>query len=596
MAGSAALSPTASPPAPAGARGWSRECPGWCRPRARRAGPPSPATPGSGTTAWRPSARRNAVRPRQSRASMSAPRSTSRRITSLRPLKAAQCSAVKSPSLAAFTSRPAARRIRMDSSAIGCRAARGVFVQCPQRPQPAAAIRGVVPSFDVVPGRAPAPEQAAQDVGGGAVRAPSVAHPARAGVGRERRHPQRRRPGHVSGARRERVVGAVADEPLLRHVGGGHARVGVGAAGQQGVDQRQPLPEREPAATRARAAVPAVPRLQPRADGAGRGVQRRHAVDRPVRVRAPLEQEVRERAPADDDRVGQGMRPVRPGLVHVRLPRRAAARPSRCRRCGRRAIRGEKRLSVVGDGRRRPARRAHGRRPGDPRQPPTSAPSRAWTPWPRRRRRRGRAAPCTILRGCRCGRPSSAASARSPGPRWGRPPAASSSSTMAALAFSLARASGVTPWSSAAFTSAPAASSSSAASASSQWAAQSSAVVPSARPAFTSGSPAASSARTRAVSRSAIASTRLGAASEAAAPAAALARGAPGPAAPAPAAGRRTRDRPARRFVRTRIGAPPALRSRPGMRTPTPTPRSGPSARARSPPILCSLACLRQRW
>ena len=44
----------------------------------------------------------------------------------------------------------------MASSAMGWRAARGVFVQCPHRPQPAAAISGVVPSFDVIPGRAPA--------------------------------------------------------------------------------------------------------------------------------------------------------------------------------------------------------------------------------------------------------------------------------------------------------------------------------------------------------------------------------------------------------------------------------------------------------
>ena len=74
----------------------------------------------------------------------------------MRPLKAAQCNAVKSPSLVALTSTPASMRSPMASSAMGWRDARGVFVQCPHRPQPAAAIIGVVPSFDVSSGRAPA--------------------------------------------------------------------------------------------------------------------------------------------------------------------------------------------------------------------------------------------------------------------------------------------------------------------------------------------------------------------------------------------------------------------------------------------------------
>ena len=70
-------------------------------------------------------------------------------------------------------------------------------------------------------------------------------------------------------------------------------------------------------APRARAAVLAVPRLQPRADGAGGGVQRRDAVDRPVRIGAPLQQKVGECDLPDDDRVGQRMRSVRTGLVHA---------------------------------------------------------------------------------------------------------------------------------------------------------------------------------------------------------------------------------------------------------------------------------------
>ena len=88
-----------------------------------------------------------------------------------------------------------------------------------------------------------------------------------------------------------------------------------------------------------------------------------------------------------------------------------------------------------------------------------------------------------------------------------RAPAARSVSTIIRLAFSAARSSGVTPWSSAA--SASAARSRRAVSTSSQWLAHSSAVAPSGRRSLTSA-PSATRTRTAAMSCSAAASTRLG--------------------------------------------------------------------------------------